>query len=641
MDKLTIQKLRVQNFKGISDFILEPYGENIDVSGQNESGKSTLADSFFYLLFGKDSSDRADFQLKPVDEHGNEIHNLESEVEAMLEFNGKPITLMKRFKEKWTKKRGAAQAEFTGNTTDYFIDEVPAKKKDFDAKINEIVDINAVKLVTNPFEFASLHWTGRRQILLEMCGDVTDQDVIDSDGDLKSLSDIIGDHSIDDYKKIVKSKQKKINDELKEIPARISENVENSKDVEKPSDSDKRCLDNQLDEAKENLRSLESNEAASEKQIRLNEIDSEILKLKSSTREKEAEAKKPLLEVIEKLESERREATRKMTDLEDQIERDEKRNQIAVDAMEKLREKWTIENDKQPSDDDTCPTCGQDLPADQIESTRKSFNKLKSGRLEKINTEGKNLKEQVEARTKDITAAARSIESLLEVIVGIDKALDVKKEDLQNISSTPVDTSQLEKEKEVLESEIAAIKNGSKVQEKNARDKVTECQAKVDEWNKSNAEWEAAEKSRSRIEDLEKQEKKLAKEYERLESELFLIEKFIVRKVELLEDQINSRFKMARFKLFKDQINGGIEECCEIIYNGVPFDRGLNNAARINVGLDIINTLSEYYGFSAPVFIDNRESVNELIQIDSQVISLIVSEDKELTVSKTEVAKAS
>jgi hypothetical protein len=136
-----------------------------------------------------------------------------------------------------------------------------------------------------------------------------------------------------------------------------------------------------------------------------------------------------------------------------------------------------------------------------------------------------------------------------------------------------------------------------------------------------------------RIEELKAQEKKLAAEYERLEGELYLTEEFIRQKVSLLEEKINSKFEMARFKLFNVLVNGAVEECCETTYQGVPFS-SLNNGARINVGLDIIRTLARHYNFYPPIFIDNREAVTSLIDMgDQQVISLIVSEkDKELRV---------
>ena len=115
---------------------------------------------------------------------------------------------------------------------------------------------------------------------------------------------------------------------------------------------------------------------------------------------------------------------------------------------------------------------------------------------------------------------------------------------------------------------------------------------------------------------------------ENLEQQLYLTEQFIRTKVQLLEDRINNKFELARFKLFDVQINGAVVECCETTYRGVPYS-SLNRGARINVGLDIIRTLSKHYGFNAPIWIDNAEAVTHLIEIDSQVIRLLVSEQDE------------
>jgi len=111
-----------------------------------------------------------------------------------------------------------------------------------------------------------------------------------------------------------------------------------------------------------------------------------------------------------------------------------------------------------------------------------------------------------------------------------------------------------------------------------------------------------------------------------------MIEEFIKTKVDMIESKINSKFKVVNFKLFKTQINGGIDEVCEALVKGVPY-ADVNTAGKINAGLDIIKTMSKHYGFKAPIFIDNRESVTEIEEIETQIINLIVdSSCKELTV---------
>ncbi|MNC37535.1 hypothetical protein D3C75_861030 [compost metagenome] len=174
-----------------------------------------------------------------------------------------------------------------------------------------------------------------------------------------------------------------------------------------------------------------------------------------------------------------------------------------------------------------------------------------------------------------------------------------------------------------------------------ARSEIRQQRAEIEEMERDLAKFDGVRRSQLRVTELENQERELAAEYERLQHELFLCEEFTKTKVSMLDAKINSKFKLARFRLFEDQINGGIKEVCDTLYKGVPYDGGLNNAARINVGLDIINTLGEHYGFSAPIFVDNAEAVTKLISTDAQVIRLVVSEaDKKLRIETAAIQEA-
>src|SRR5690606_7377882 len=128
-----LQRLKLRNFKGIREFTLEANGSDVTIYGDNGAGKTSLVDAFMWLLFDKDSQNRKDFQIKTLDADGEPIHNLEHEVEAALELDdGRQVTLRKVYKEKWTRKRGSAVAEFTGHTVDHYIDGVPTKQSDYD-----------------------------------------------------------------------------------------------------------------------------------------------------------------------------------------------------------------------------------------------------------------------------------------------------------------------------------------------------------------------------------------------------------------------------------------------------------------------------------------------------------------------------
>ena len=215
--------LYLENFKGVRKFDLETdQGQSAVIRGKTALAKLHL-DAFMWLLFNKDSQGKSDFAVKTLDEYNEEIHNLDHSVECRLELDGIQVDLRKVYYESYTKKRGSSKESFTGHKTDYFIDSVPIQKKAWDNQLADMINEDTFKLLTDPTYFNSLHWTKRRELLLEVCGDVADSDVIASDKDLESLADILNSRTLEDHRKVVKARKAKINDRLKEIPARIDE----------------------------------------------------------------------------------------------------------------------------------------------------------------------------------------------------------------------------------------------------------------------------------------------------------------------------------------------------------------------------------------------------------------------------------
>jgi DNA repair exonuclease SbcCD ATPase subunit len=230
---LRLMSLRLRNFKGQRDFLFEPNGNNASVFGDNGTGKTTLMDAFSWLLFDKDSTDKKDFAIKTLDENNNVMHGLEHEVEGLLEVDGKRIKLRKVYYEKWTKKRGSTQKEFTGHTTDYFIDDVPMKKGEYDDEVAKIADEEIFKLLTNPTYFnEQMDWKKRRELLLEVCGDLTDEQVIASNAKLAKLTEILNGRDVDKHRDTIKAQMKKINEEIDKIPVRINETQLGMPDIE-------------------------------------------------------------------------------------------------------------------------------------------------------------------------------------------------------------------------------------------------------------------------------------------------------------------------------------------------------------------------------------------------------------------------
>ena len=640
MKTLKILKIRYKNFKGLKYHTFEPGGEDMVVSGVNGSGKTTLQDGYFWCLFGKDSQGKKDFKLKPVDADGQDVHNLETEVEAFLLVDEKPVTLKKVFYEKWTRKTGDASTTFTGHTTDYFIDDVPKSMREYEAFVETLAGVDGIddefdskdifKLVTSPFEFNNLHWTERRSILFDMAGDMTDQDIIDANAELAPLSEILVGISIDDHKAKAQARQRKINDELKKIPVRIDELTLANAEAKKPRPQDKNALGKKIAELEEKLKGLQNNERLSEKMVRVHEINKDIVMLQTESERDQAEIRKPLLDKKDDLDSERRLAINRIRILREEVDAAYKRNADDDASKAALLKKYKEIDAEQPKKDDLCPTCGQFLPDEMIIDAHEAFFMQKAERLKEILDQGLALKVAIADRGRAIEKKLAEIKTIEEKLDTIEEELFQVKSDLEKAPGPPPELEALNKEKEILRSEISALENGSTVQETNTKRQIAEAKEELEIWLEEEAAWKAAERNQSRIDELAGQEKILAKRLEQIAQELHLIEKFIQIKARMLEEDINSRFKLAKFQLFETQINGSIKEVCRVLYNGIDFNRGLNSAARVNVGLDIVNTLIDAFQFSAPVWVDNRESINELIPINAQVISLNVSNHKTL-----------
>lgn len=632
--KITLQKLAVKNFKGIQDKTFEPKGNDVRISGQNASGKTTLADAFFWCLFGKDSSGQAQFSIKPVDEAGRDIHNLETVVEAVLSIDGKDMVLRKRFEERWVRSRGSAKKDFQGHTTDHFIDDVPLKKKDYDARVAELFSLEQFNLVTNPAAFNSLHWTKRREILLSMCAEVRPTDVAGSDEGMKGFLAKLDGTSLDDFKAKLKSQQTEINKELKEIPVRIQEHQNTLQSAQAPDQAKKKSLDYHLKESREKLRQLENNERLSALHVRRNEIKVAILEKQAAAGPGVAEQRKPLVEQIEKKGQQLREINNRIQALQDEIARDENRNRLSREALEAMRKEWQQIKAREYDGSESCPTCGQALPADQVADSLAKFNQAKANDLKSNEAKGREIAQGTISRQNAIDAAKAKIDDQQQIADRLKKEIDLLDQEYADVQPVPVDTAELDQEMVRVDAEIEAIKSGDHIQERDLKQKIFDLEKQMQEWNTIDADYRSAQKSSDRVKDLEAQEKKLAAAYENLEADLFLAERFTVRQAEMVEEKANELFSLVKWRLFNQQINGGIDQTCVATYKGVPYP-DLNTGAKVQIGLDIINALSEHFDLSCPIWLDNRESVTWLPDVTAQVISLEVVErtDKELSIN--------
>lgn len=628
------------NFKGVKEFTLETGGGNAEIYGANAVGKSTLFDAFLWVLFDKDSAGKKDFQLKTLDAAGKEIPMIDHSVELVLECNGSTVTLKKTLKEVWTKKKGSPTASFTGHETAYEVDGVPKAKKEFDFYIGSLGDEALLRMLTDPDFFAGkMAWKDRRNILMGMHPDLTDEAVIASDKSLKDLTALLAGKSIEDFRKVIAARKAKVNADLQMIPIRVDEATRALPDA---SGLNAETVKAEIAGYRENLSAIETKltqlsqgGAIADKNIRARQIEADILAAKNKAAEqKQCQVLKQNVEMnalnVQKdaLVRSRSNAAAAIVTAEAKI--------VQLDAaLNDKRNEWkaiTAEQQAEAVIDCNCPTCGQRLPADQTAAAHakalSDFNHSKSVRLTANVAAGKEL------NAKKITVAAELAaekDKLPKLDAEIDQLAIEIKQAQDAIDAQKNEIAPETAEVQALKAKLAAV--WAEVEDTDTAPEQERLKAAKSQWQTEIATAEQtlakitqADDGQKRIAELKAQEKTLTAEYEQLQRSEFLSEEFIRAKVGLLEATINGKFKYARFKLFETQINGGLNEVCEVLGpDMVPYSSGLNNAAKINTGIDIINTLAEHAGFTAPIFVDNSEAVVNIIESHSQIIKLIVS----------------
>lgn len=646
--RVILKKLTLQNFKGIKDKEID-FTDKTNISGDNATGKSTIFDAYTWLLWGKDSYNRKDYEIKPYDENNNVIHNLESSVEGVFDIDGKETIFTRVYKEVWTKKRGSNQETFTGNTTDFYINKVPLKKSEYEDRISGLVSEDEFNLLSNPRYFNEiLDKKERRKILLSLVKDVGIDDVVEANRELEDLD--LSNYTIEEIQAMAKSTCKKINKKLEEIPARIDEleATKTSEDFTK-LEKDKEEIKKKLEEIDKELAGLSS---VSEKLDNRYDL---IVKYKKSIeiikedfekdKKEKARSYEAKVQDIKQKESvasfEIDNAKSRIKDLESMKEHDIKRVENVEEDLQGLRKRYLELYNKKFDGSLTCPTCGKEFDPDKKEEILKHFNLDKSKKLEACKLEAESLKASVKDTQEKLNGYDEKISDLKTKIEKLNngkidnqeelKTLQVKIDEINNIEITEEDKEKIqafENEIAKIEEEISDVNkidtSSILAQKDSYNDKLESINSEL---SKKGLNSELDKKIAKYMED----EKELSKEFEEKQRDLYLCEEYIKTYTELVSDKINNLFNYVEFKLFDMQINGGIQETAEATYQGVPYG-SLNSAAKINAGLDVIKSLSRHYDKQIPVFVDNAESINDIAETNNQLITLSVSKFKNIRV---------
>ena len=624
--------LTIENFKGIAHLHMDFAGRDASIYGDNATGKTTVFDALQWLLFGKDSQGRSDFEIKPLGPDGNPKQNgIDVTVSAVLDNDGHRVNLSKTMSENWTRPRGCAQPVFQGHTTSYMVDSLPMKQKQYQEVIDGIIPEKRFRLLTNPYYFsAMIPWKERRDILFDIIGDVTDADVLSSSTEFAPLADALGDHCVDDYRKILAVGLKKANSELQTLPIRIDET---NRSMTEPVDVS--AVRAKIEALRVQRRSVESqliNPDTAQMEAEAAKIDAEISKQKTEILALVTQARN-------KWEAERQgridEARARMDAIES--EPDDSAllaTQIRrlIDEQQECRNRWMTVNAEQPRIETHCPTCRRPYDNQQeLQASIEAFNVNKSNQLVALTTRGQQLGKEIEELEKQKEATmerVNKVRSAREVIRG--EIAQIRAETYTPPTFDDSIIRQLETQKAGIMARISAVKAGVQQDNMTVYGRLAAIDREIETATADIARQDRNVQAQARITELMDQQKATAAEMERMEHLRYLAEEFTRVKVQMLQERADGAFMLARFKLFDQQLNGGLADACEVTVNGVPF-KDLNHAMQINVGMDVIRTLGMRYGVTAPVIVDNAESVTSLEPMNCQVIRLVVSDtDKQL-----------
>jgi len=677
MKRITLKKISLLNFKGIRNLTVEFNGNETGIYGQNGTGKTTIVDAFNWLLFGKDSTDRTNFEIKTLDKNNQVIPKINHEVEAVITVDGEEISLKRTYREKWTKKKGALVAEFNGHETLYSWNEVPMTQRDYTAKISSLVDESVFKLITSPSAFNSLKWQDQRQVLLDIAGGITDAQVAKGNPEFEDLFSKLTNKSLEEYEKQIKASILKSKKEIGAIPTRIDEVERNKPEaidfeaVEQEiaaNQKEMEKIEKQISDKLESEKEVQKQKSSIQKQIHIleSQIEDEKHKLNLKAKAEYQKQTSASNDIQSQINAKNEDLTKAQKTLA-KIKADKKEKEQEIESLSKqnkeLLEKWHKRNEEsyQSDGDVKCSSCqlipshnkDYDPSSDEIKQKEVDFNNRKKKDLAAITAKGQGNgklidEAKIEINTLDerIDIGTGKIEEITEELTELDKALETAKDNSTNIKTEKqlaedlIEDSQVisgkVKELNTLDKELSQIKPVDVSELKTEKDKYATEISNLKSKLSIKDQIAAADK---RKDELSEEEGKLAQQIADYERDQYVIEQFNKAKMDTLENIINEKFQMVNFKLFEAQVNGAEAPTCKALINGVPYS-DLNTASRVNAGLDIISTLSKHYGVSSAIFVDNAESVTELIPVESQVIRLVVSpEHKKLTVESRQLEK--
>ncbi len=654
MKKITLKSLALVNFKGVRDFAINFNDGVTTIEGDNGTGKTTLYDAYLWLLFGKDSTGRSDgangFNVKTNDADGKPIYRLEHSVTAVLDVDGKEIKLQRSLVEKWQKVNGTTD-EVMKDETQYFINDVrTGTKKEYQAEISEIIPEDVFRMITNPYYFTSLSAETQKDMLLEMVGNIDDDEVAATNPEFIALLDQVNGTSLAKWAREIAAKKKACNDALVTIPA----SIETAQKL-MPESENWGELEKQLKEVQAKVKEIDAqiadksalNEGAYKRKMMLeNKRVDMLMELQNRENAIRMEANAAHNKAVSEIQQMESKLSFNQSTLDgyrnDKMNLDAKVEELNGKLIEMREQFKTIAKEQfpEPSGDMlVCPTCGEPYKGENLENAiaklRGNFEQSKSKRQKDIQSKGKQYKAEYDKAVEQQTKLTGLIAKLEDEALKIKGNIEIKKNNIP-VAGNANEAIANDKECIELRNDIAELVN--QLQAEVPQADVSELQSEKNNLNAAIADINKRIGKRAMIERVSKEiadleEKRISNNQAKADLEKWedVYTRFQKSKDEVLMQRINGLFNVVSFSFVKEQKNGGEKITCYCSVNGVPY-ADVNACGKVNAGLDIINAICATKGISAPIFIDNRESFNEIIPTISQIVNLRVSNDKSLTI---------
>lgn len=635
--KIELKSLDLVHFKCFPKLHLDFHEGVNSLFGANAAGKTSVYDALTWLLFNKDSAGNARPDIKPHHAPAGTM----PEVTAILEVDGEPIKLRKVLREKWEKPRGSSIERYAGDTRDYYIDDVPLAENAYKRRIAELIDERQFKLLTDVWAVTKgMHWKDRRTLLAEICGLPEDKQLLAAAPQFAELTEKVGRRTVDEYKSVLMKQRKDMSANLNTLPVRVDEcsrmvaELESLDFAAAHSESDR--LQGERERVQGELVKLANNTLAAQARNELGALQNQLRELETennahlASQRVSVEDETPVLTAaLDRAKCEVDRLTRTVARETDYITTGE-------NCLNDYRARWRA-IDAEEFTETICPTCHQPLPAEQVAEAREAFAAHQQQRKDTLLEDSKFVKRGIAAAQERLENAETALKSAQNEMQKAQIALDsytlpiiTEPENLPDYdrrgNAIRALIADAEKRLDRLNSDTAAEKTRLETEHAELTRRKLESDAVL-------AKEQTLADTKKRIAELQTEQRKAAAEVEQMDRLIAMCEEFTRYRVQAITESVNSKFRLTRWRLFTEQVNGGLADCCEPMdRNGSTFE-GTNNAMQINIGMDIIDTLSAHFGRRVPLFVDNAESVTHLQPIGSQVVRLVVSEqDKELRI---------